>query len=119
MAARACLTCGRSFTPRTYQQRRCEAHEARGRSSRSPTTRAQDPEYHRNRAALLANDPPCVYCGQPATQADHIVPVALGGTHHAANLAPACAHCNASKKDRPAPAAQVHTAEPGGLQITG
>jgi 5-methylcytosine-specific restriction endonuclease McrA len=43
----------------------------------------------------------CVYCRAPATETDHKVPLALGGTAWAANLVPACRSCNARKGDMP------------------
>jgi len=33
-------------------------------------------------------------CTGYATEVDHIVPVALGGSNEYSNLRPACAHCN-------------------------
>lgn len=56
-----------------------------------------DNEYRKNRAILLADSPPCHWCGAPATEADHLVPVAAGGDNDLANLAPACKRCNASR----------------------
>ena len=44
------------------------------------------PEYKANRTRLLANKPQCTYCGQPATEADHIIPVLHGGGHDLDNL---------------------------------
>jgi 5-methylcytosine-specific restriction endonuclease McrA len=42
----------------------------------------------------------CTYCGTAdATEIDHIVPLARGGTDEFENLAPACKPCNCSKKD--------------------
>jgi 5-methylcytosine-specific restriction endonuclease McrA len=43
----------------------------------------------------------CVYCPQPATGFDHLQPVARGGQTTVDNLAPACAHCNSVKRDKP------------------
>ena len=43
---------------------------------------------------------PCVYCGQPATQLDHIIPLARGGEHRIGNLAAACQACNLSKNKK-------------------
>jgi 5-methylcytosine-specific restriction endonuclease McrA len=41
---------------------------------------------------------PCAYCGsQESIQADHVVPIARGGTHSIGNLVAACARCNQSK----------------------
>ena len=42
-------------------------------------------------------DPSCVYCGDPAVEIDHVVPVVKGGTHELSNLVPACRPCNRSK----------------------
>lgn len=42
----------------------------------------------------------CAYCGAPAEQIDHIIPRSRGGTDALENLAPACAACNLSKRDR-------------------
>jgi 5-methylcytosine-specific restriction endonuclease McrA len=61
----------------------------------------------------------CVYCGAKGTvtwfwlhhsqrisqwvyfdlQLDHVIPLALGGTHDPQNIVPACRSCNAAKKD--------------------
>lgn len=50
-------------------------------------------------AQILAGDP-CSYCGGPAGEIDHIVPVAHGGTSAWVNLTAACKSCNSSKSDR-------------------
>lgn len=41
----------------------------------------------------------CWMCGQPATELEHVKPLAKGGSNWPANLRPACRHCNAVKKD--------------------
>lgn len=41
----------------------------------------------------------CTYCDALATQVDHVIPLALGGTNHEGNLTPCCASCNARKSD--------------------
>lgn len=94
-AYHTCATCGRPFERRSPAHRHCGACEKHGRAHRSPTTRAQTPEYRRNRAPLIGQ--PCIYCGRPADTADHITPVAHGGTNEPSNLAPACRRCNLSK----------------------
>jgi 5-methylcytosine-specific restriction endonuclease McrA len=43
----------------------------------------------------------CAYCPRPAETLDHVVPLALGGPHSAANLVPACNCCNTDKGDTP------------------
>lgn len=40
----------------------------------------------------------CVYCGSPASHADHIRPLARGGWNHELNLVSACDVCNANSK---------------------
>lgn len=47
----------------------------------------------------------CVYCDASfdrmvVAEVDHVVPLAKGGAHEWANLAPACATCNRLKSDR-------------------
>lgn len=51
-------------------------------------------------AEVLYHDP-CSYCGGPAGELDHIVPVVAGGIGDADNLASACRSCNAQKYTRP------------------
>lgn len=51
-------------------------------------------------AVLADHDGRCVYCGEPATTRDHIIPINRGGTDYIDNIAPACFPCNASKQDR-------------------
>lgn len=55
-------------------------------------------------AALLIL--PCAYCGAPATELDHIVPLRPragepAGRHVRENLAPACCDCNRQKSNLP------------------
>lgn len=40
----------------------------------------------------------CWMCGDPGTEVDHVIAVALSGPHCLANLRPACRPCNASKR---------------------
>jgi len=58
------------------------------------------PEAVLHRFALFGNS--CAYCGSTdSPQQEHVVPLAAGGHHTPANIVPACAWCNMSKKDRP------------------
>lgn len=43
---------------------------------------------------------PCAYCGEEATQVDHVHPLSKGGPHCVSNLAPSCKKCNTSKGSR-------------------
>jgi hypothetical protein len=64
-----------------------------------PAERGYDPAYRRDRAALLADGPVCVWCGAPATSADHVPTLAqlraMGLGPHDGQLVPACADCQA------------------------
>jgi 5-methylcytosine-specific restriction endonuclease McrA len=42
----------------------------------------------------------CAYCGNVATQRDHVVPLARGGSHTLDNLVPVCGPCNRFKGDK-------------------
>lgn len=42
----------------------------------------------------------CVYCGNEATQADHIIPKSLGGKDELSNLVAACLRCNSTKGNK-------------------
>ena len=61
-----------------------------------------DPLYRKNRAIVLkVSGYVCTYCGSPnANTADHIVPIAKGGTHDLSNLVACCLSCNSTKQDR-------------------
>lgn len=45
---------------------------------------------------IIENDP-CVYCGTPSEEIDHIIPVSVSRSSDWTNLAPACGRCNSSK----------------------
>jgi 5-methylcytosine-specific restriction endonuclease McrA len=42
--------------------------------------------------------PNCVHCGAPATDVDHLIPIAVGGDDSLANLRPSCARCNRGRR---------------------
>jgi 5-methylcytosine-specific restriction endonuclease McrA len=42
----------------------------------------------------------CAYCLAPATDIEHMIPLARGGLHELSNVVPACRQCNASKGAR-------------------
>jgi 5-methylcytosine-specific restriction endonuclease McrA len=57
--------------------------------------RTSDPQYRKNRAELLQNNPECALCGKPgADTADHIIPYDAGGSDDLSNLRPAHRACN-------------------------
>lgn len=53
--------------------------------------------YQVARKALLATNPPCHWCGRPATTADHEPPMHVVGHPHL-NLVPACRRCNFGRR---------------------
>ena len=66
---------------------RCAAHSVR-RSRAWPAARR----------AHLAREPRCRQCGAPATQVDHIIPLARGGPElDPRNLQALCRACHAAK----------------------
>ncbi len=90
-----CITCGAVFERRFSRQRYCPSHQP---DIRSPTTKARrdgSGDYERNRLIVLAGNPVCWICGQAgADSADHVIPVALGGSHALSNLKAAHLSCN-------------------------
>jgi hypothetical protein len=53
--------------------------------------------YRKARAALLQGNPPCHWCGKPATTADHEPPIHVVGHPHL-SLVPACGPCNFGRR---------------------
>jgi 5-methylcytosine-specific restriction endonuclease McrA len=67
----------------------------------------QNKQWRQIRKVVLVRDSyTCYRCGARATQVDHLVSRALGGTHALSNLAAICARCNQQKGDR-APAVPI------------
>ncbi|WP_035799874.1 HNH endonuclease [Kitasatospora mediocidica] len=108
---RPCLVCSRL----TRNPSRCDTHQAEWQAQQdqrrgSATRRGYDSRYRRTAAATVANHRASVgdWCpgwrrpGHPATDltADHVVPLAAGGSNTASNLAALCRSCNAAKRDR-------------------
>ena len=56
-------------------------------------------DYQAARAYLLKDNPPCHWCGAPATTADHEPPIHVVGHPHL-NLVPACRKCNCGRNNR-------------------
>lgn len=52
------------------------------------------------RRRILTRDGHVCSCGAPATQVDHVVAVAHGGTHHDDNLRAICGACHDAKTRR-------------------
>jgi len=78
-----------------------------------------DYRYRRLRAAFLADNPVCAWCGHaPASTVDHLVPIDMGGDRNdVSRWVPACRSCNSRRgaqygnaKRREAAAQAEHTA---------
>lgn len=55
-------------------------------------------EFKKNRARLLADNPPCHWCGiNVATEADHVLSIVEGGSNSIENLVASCKPCNARR----------------------
>lgn len=83
---RACIVCGAPAT----EGSRCAVHQRRKR----PWIKSRPNEYGhawaQRRKQVLLEEKICRYCGAPATEVDHIVPRAEGGTEDRSNLQAIC-----------------------------
>jgi 5-methylcytosine-specific restriction protein A len=75
--------------------RRCTGHareQQQRQDARRPTAaqRGYDANWRRIRKAFLEQHPLCVDCDRPATEVDHILPLAAGGTNDPGNLQARC-----------------------------
>jgi 5-methylcytosine-specific restriction endonuclease McrA len=79
---RPCLGCGRLI----------------GSGSRCPACRLRRPRgrrWQRKRQQVFARyGRTCHLCGEPATDVDHLLAIADGGTDALGNLRPSCVKCN-------------------------
>ena len=84
--ARPCLGCGRLIAV----------------GSRCPACRLRRPRGRRwqatKRQVFARYGRSCVYCGAPATDVDHLIPIADDGGDELSNLRPACARCNRGRR---------------------
>lgn len=75
----------------------------------SPSLRGYGAAHVRLRRALLKDRPMCAFaCGRPATCADHIKPLSLGGETVAGNMQPLREPCHRSKSGREAAYVRWH-----------
>lgn len=96
-AAKRCTQCSRIAT----HGGRCEQHQVTPWANKSANSRALTGRQRANfRANVLARaDHTCEWCGKPATEADHILAIGLGGapTDWINNGAALCRRCHATK----------------------
>lgn len=95
-APRICPGCGIAHADRRCP--RCEPkRKARVEQQRpNAATRGYGLAWRRRRAAILRRDRFCP-CGAVATEVDHLVPKARGGTDHPSNLRGLCKPCHSAK----------------------
>lgn len=84
---------------RRHRYRDCDAFRAKDAEAKRLRRLGRSNPETRVYVGVLATDP-CSYCGGPAGQTDHIVPLSKGGENHWTNYTAACGPCNARKKDR-------------------
>lgn len=98
-----CLDCGRLCTPTRDARGRCPACYRHGQRLRNAIRTHYGGDWPTIRRALLAAQPWCDECSTTVDlTVDHIVPVALGGTHARHNLRVLCRSCNSRKGARTA-----------------
>ena len=80
---------------------RCPAHRRAAEVARgTASARGYDHRHRLMRALVFGEEPNCAACGtegRPTDCADHIVPLARGGTNERANYQRLCVRCNARK----------------------
>ncbi len=104
MATRPLKICAHAGCGTATPDRYCSRHEATHAAERArldrrrgtSTERGYGAAWRRTRALFLAGHPLCS-CGAPATDADHIVPRAQGGSDEFSNLQALCHACHARK----------------------
>lgn len=96
--ARTARVCGHDACPViVIGDNYCEQHKPAPWAN-STRAKARPIGWAKIRAHVLRRDGNvCHYCGAPATEVDHVVPVSRGGSHKLHNLVAACHDCNANK----------------------
>lgn len=83
---------------RAVRRGRCATHQVvRSDDRPSAAARGYDRKWRRIRAQYLRKHPRCVVCGADATEVDHVVSLARGGTHQWSNLQAMCKPCHTRK----------------------
>lgn len=79
----------------------------------SAASRGYDADWERLRQQVLSEETNCRACGSPATDVDHAIPKALGGTDLRANLEALCGPCHRTKTARESHGVIISIARPG------
>ena len=104
--ARACREPGCPGLVTEAGAARCPEHQQAYRQALdagrpSARRRGYDRQWERVRSAFLAAHPRCTFCGAPAVDVDHVVPIAGGGPRlDPANLRALCHPCHSSRTAR-------------------
>jgi 5-methylcytosine-specific restriction protein A len=95
----AALACAQA---RLRQQQNWLAINRWWREEELPRQRRERKLGDKLRAKVLAEEPTCRLCGAPATEVDHALPIAVGGSSERANLVSLCRRCHRAKTKREA-----------------
>ena len=108
---RPCISCGALCTASRCPACTRARQRARDQWRGTPRQRGYDATYYANRRIVIAaSDGLCSWCHRrPATSADHLVPLAKGGTNAIENLIPCCGPCNASRGSRAEPSEWIRS----------
>lgn len=106
--------------PTTYCEQHASEHVWGGTSRGTATERGYGAPWRTMRQAVLNETPmcaECLRCGRPvpATQVDHIIPKARGGTDDHANLQALCSRCHAVKTARESGRSAQRNGADGGI----
>jgi 5-methylcytosine-specific restriction endonuclease McrA len=82
----------------TRLRERLKAHNRRERARNNPGSSGVKPKQWLQILEQFENR--CAYCGAPAEEIDHVIPLSKGGAHSPSNVVPACSPCNGSKHDK-------------------
>lgn len=95
---RACILCGPGCSDdgiAVSGKSRCAAHGGGAWSRVDPSSKHRyDARWRDRRARALREEPTCALCPVPATDVDHIIAVADGGTDARENLRGLCNPCH-------------------------
>ena len=74
-----------------------KAHVKQIKQSHDSTNWNYGHKWRKLRAHILRQEPFCRSCDEPATEVDHITPLARGGTNDSENLQALCKRCHSRK----------------------
>lgn len=103
MPTRALRPCVQPGCGTLVPRGRCALHRQQHERYREKVAdRGYGGRHRRWRALILAREPLCRDCGKPSTDADHIIPLSMGGDWSLENGAGRCHSCHSRKTAREA-----------------